>query len=58
LESVALQHFPKISWSSFEGNKMISFHDLQTYIAGVKQRQRQKQILLNDRYELLQTVSQ
>ncbi len=37
---------------------MISFHDLQTYIAGVKQRQRQKQILLNDRYELLQTVSQ
>jgi predicted nucleotidyltransferase len=36
---------------------MISSHDLKTYIAGAKQRQRQKQILLDDR-ELLQTVAQ
>jgi len=36
---------------------MISSHDLKTYIAGAKQRQRQKQILLDDRYELLQTVA-
>jgi len=37
---------------------MISSHDLKTYIAGAKQRQRQKQILLDARYELLQTVAQ
>ncbi len=37
---------------------MISSHDLRTYIAGAKQRQRQKKILLDARYELLQIVAQ
>ncbi|MFM7887934.1 MAG: hypothetical protein ACKPCM_14880 [Pseudanabaena sp.] len=41
---------------------MISSHDLQTYTAGYCRhiagaKQRQKQILLDDRYEFLQTVA-
>ena len=36
---------------------MISPNDLKTYISGAKQRQQLKQILLDDHYQLLQTVA-